>query len=157
MYGCFPKKLASTLGYPESKGQELYDDFWRINEPIKLLVEDLEKSYRVNGGYVTGLDGRPLFIREKRKLLNTLLQNAATMVFKRWMVMADEYMKGKPLTQVIAYHDELQIEYGNKGKKQAEIHAKRLCKLALKAGEYYKVQVPTPAEYAIGKSWKDTH
>lgn len=165
LYGCYPKKLATTLGYDEAHGQKLFDDFWSFNEPIKLLMDDLEKSFAHNRGWVTGLDGRPLFIREKRKLLNTLLQNAATMIFKRWMIMADEYMgrvnvingNDVQLHQLIAYHDELQVEYTGLAHSGAVHHAMKICELSLKAGEYYNVKVPTPAEAKIGKNWAMTH
>lgn len=163
MYGCFPKKLATTLGYDEAHGQKLYDDFWKFNLPIMELVKDLEEAYAHNGGWITGLDGRPLFVRERRKLLNTLLQNAATMVFKRWMVMTDDYIvennstiKSK-LHQIIAYHDELQLEMESNHIDNAHMHAKEICKLALRAGEYYDVRVPTPADYKIGMNWAQTH
>jgi len=162
MYGCYPKKLATTLGYDESRGQQLHDDFWAANGPIKDLIVDLEKSYDANGGYILGLDGRRIYVREKRKLLNTLLQNAATIVFKRWMVLVDDYVSKRDAAepqvhQVIAYHDELQFEYYSDDLYFATKFAEVVCDLALKAGEHYGVTVPTPADYKIGKNWADTH
>ncbi len=164
MYGCYPKKLAETLGYHESKGEELHDDFWKFNAPIKMLVDDLERSFDVNGGWVTGLDGRPLYVREKRKLLNTLLQHAATMVFKKWMVLCDEQLelwksdwRVYGIHQVIAYHDELQFEYYHDDVGLAKAAAARLCTLALEAGKFYNVAVDTPAEAMIGKNWRECH
>lgn len=159
MYGCYPKKLATTLGYDESLGEKLFNDFWKINGPIKLLVEDLEYAYKMNKGYIKGLDGRPLFVREKRKLLNTLLQNAATMVFKKWMTLCDQSVihKKYKVHQIIAYHDELQFEFYGKVLADAEEIAEEFCRLAIEAGEYFGVKVETPADAKIGWSWADCH
>jgi len=159
MYGCFPPKLAETLGKPASMGQELYDNFWIVNAPIKLLVESLEDEYDRNGGKIRGLDGRWLHVREKRKLLNTLLQNAAAIVFKHWMVLCDEYLCSNPTSKVyqtIAYHDELQFESHYDEVTTKSIGSK-ICDLALESGVHFKIRVPTPADMKLGVSWKDTH
>ena len=159
MYGCFPKKLASTLGKPASKAQELYDMFWEVNAPIRELVDRLEAQL-LSDGRISGLDGRPIFIREKRKLLNSLLQSAAAMVFKVWMVKCyRSYREGfdPRYTQVIAYHDELQFEVYSSNVDSVEMLGKVFAGLALEAGRSLKVRVPTPADYKIGHNWADTH
>lgn len=160
MYGCFPAKLAETLGKPKSEGQALFDKFWEVNEPIKLLVADLEAAYDKSGGTIKGLDGRTLYVREKRTLLNTLLQHAAAMVFKKWMVLVDQWIESEgrreKLHQIIAYHDEIQVE-SLFSSKMTELIGDRLCLLAIQAGKSLGVKVPTPADYKVGKSWADTH
>lgn len=158
MYGCYPKKLASTLGKPESEGQELHDAFWEGNAPIKMLVDDLEKEYDANDGKIRGLDGRWLYSREKRTLLNLLLQNAGTIVFKMWMVKCESYAKAVPwLHQVIAYHDELQYDCHTGDKLSVGVVASHLCKLALEVGVELGLKVETPADPKIGKNWNETH
>ena len=157
MYGCYPPKLAETLGKPKSEGDYWYDKFWDVNEPIKLLVEALEEQYDLNDGKIMGLDGRWLFVREKRKLLNTLLQNAATMVFKRWMIMCDALVAEDPkINQTIAYHDELQFE-SNYSDTETRNLGDGMCILALKAGEHYNCRVTTPADPKVGINWFECH
>ena len=158
MYGCFPPKLAEVLGKPKGEGQKWFDRFWEVNEPIKLLIDDLEKAYAKKGGTIFSLDGRKLYVREKRTLLNTLLQNAGAMVFKRWMVLCDNWLSHRnyDMHQVIAYHDELQFESGE-NLERTEYAADAFCQLALAAGESLDMAVPTPADWKIGNNWAETH
>ena len=76
---------------------------WDYNVGLTKLKEDLERTYRAKG-YITGLDGRKLFIRQEYKLLNSLFQSAAALVFKKWMVLANIALResGKDIKQIIA-------------------------------------------------------
>lgn len=160
MYGCYPQKLAEILHKPKTEGQFWYDKFWETNKPIKLLVEAIEEEYSLNGGKIKGLDGRWLYVREKRKLLNTLLQNAAAVVFKKWMILSDEFLMSNKYDfhQVIAYHDELQYEslYSPETSK-FKIISKHICDSATEAGKYYKCGVEILADMKVGHNWSETH
>ena len=89
MYGAGAKKLARILGRRESQGNKIKQDFYKAHPAIKELIDDLEAAYKQRG-HLIALDGRPLYIRGTNKLLNTILQNAAAIIFKLWMIECDE-------------------------------------------------------------------
>ena len=159
MYGAGAKKLANTLGKPEGMGTKLKKDFFKAHPGIEALIKDLESAFSARG-YIYGLDGRPLFIRGANKLLNSLLQNAAAMVFKKWMVAVDEvrlgWATGHNTQQIIAYHDELQFEC-RMDKVSATAFGEAIVRCAQATGKEMKIRVPIDAEAKVGKNWKDTH
>ena len=161
MYGAGAKKLATTLGKPEGMGAKLKKDFYKAHPGIKSLIEDLERAYG-RKGWINGLDGRPLYVRSKMKLLNTLLQGGACIIFKEWMVDVEAMRfalrngNDDKVGQVIAYHDELQFEV--KGNKVlAGSWGKLVCDLATTVGERNDIKVPIEAEAKVGKNWRDCH
>ena len=159
MYGCGDTKLANTLGKPKSQGAKLKAIFWKGNPALAALLIDLERSYDYHGGWITGLDGRKLFIRDKRKLLNSLLQNAAAIVFKKWMVLCDVLFalaKVNPIAQTIAYHDEIQCETDASIFISNE-YGDKICRAAEKVGQDLNLKVPIAAEYKVGMNWAETH
>ena len=63
-------------------------------------------------------------------------------------------LDGSEARRVIYYHDEYQWE-------ARPVIAERIGEMGrlsiIKAGEFFKLNIPLDAEYKIGKSWKDTH
>jgi len=100
MYGAGAKKLAQTLGKPEKEGAKLKRAFYKAHPGIEELIDDLENAYSKRK-YIKNIDGRPLYIRSKIKLLNTLLQATAAVVFKKWMIALAE-VTPTSIRQVIA-------------------------------------------------------
>lgn len=158
MYGCGDAKLASTLGKQTKEGAKLKRLFWDNNPALKYLVEQLELSYSVNG-YIKSIDGRVLDVRDKRKLLNTLLQGSSAIVFKLWMIQVHRYCMDQSvnLRQIIAYHDELQLESYSDSRDHAVHHGAEICKLAEKVGRSLGLNVPIEAEAKVGKNWAECH
>lgn len=156
MYGGGAKKLATTLGKPEGRGNKLRKNFWDGNPSLSLLKEEVEKVYK-NRGYLIGIDGRKIYIRSQHKLLNSLFQCGATVIFKHWMVLCNRWIKDNdiPARQVIAYHDELQFEV--KDGMWLAMVKKQVEHLATVAGKELKIRVEIEAEGKIGKTWSDTH
>ena len=156
MYGAGANKLASTLMKPTREGGKWRDLFWDTNAALKELKEAVELAIKKNGGYVRGLDGRKVFIRDSYKALNSLFQCGAAIVFKRWMIMMDEAITKYSLDvhQVTAYHDETQNECSY---EDAECFGEIASSLAVKAGEFYELNVPTPADPIMGRDWCETH
>jgi len=155
MYGAGAKKLAQTAGKPEGMGTKLKRDFYKAHPGIEELIEDLERVWGQKG-HIGGLDGRPLYIRSGNKLLNTLLQSAAAVVFKRWMVRVytDITAKWWRAHQIIAYHDELQFECDP---AQSASFAAAVERMSTETGEELKILVPIEAKAKIGGNWKDCH
>ena len=155
MYGGGGPKLARTLDKPEREGNKLKRNFWNGNKPLKALKKDVEQAYKMRG-YLVGFDGRKILIRQKHKLLNSLFQSFAAMVFKQWMVNVNKWIEeeGIDAHQIIAYHDELQFECAP---EIAKSFAKRLCEIARETGEQMGCNVPIEAESKIGMNWADCH
>jgi DNA polymerase I-like protein with 3'-5' exonuclease and polymerase domains len=159
MYSCGDAKLAETLGKPKSEGKRLKQLFWDGNPALAYLIEQLELTY-AQKGHIVSLDGRIMDVRDKRKLLNTLLQGTAAIVFKQWMVEVDRYCGGPllgDLRQIIQYHDECQLESCSPDRQVAIERGKDICKLATQVGKDLGVRVPIEAEAKIGKHWADCH
>lgn len=155
-YGAGAKKLATILGRDEREGGKVREEFYEAHPAIKELNELLLAAYKRNGGWIKGIDGRPLFVRSEHKLLNTLLQNAAAVIFKRWMVkLGREWLsKGGIIWQIIAYHDELQFECEE---GEAASWSERCKAASLEVGKEMGIKVPIAAETKSGANWCDCH
>jgi len=155
LYGAGAKKLAGTLGIAEHLGATIKEDFYTAHPGIKQLMDLLEIAYKQTGGYVKGLDGRPLYVRKVTALLNTLLQNAGAVVFKQWGIDTD---RARPphVKQMIAYHDEFQWEC--EGTLQdAEEWKNLVVSLSLETGRRMNLKIPIASEGKVGKHWADCH
>jgi len=154
VYGAGPSKLEAIAGNGLS-GHQIKTLFYGKYPAIKELIKDLEGAYSSHGIYIKGFDGRRLYIRSKHKLLNTLIQSTAAIIFKEWMLEVDKFMPEK-VKQVIAMHDELQLEFSGV-LKDAKAYGEVLCMAATDVGKRLKLRVPVTAECKIGINWKDTH
>jgi len=153
MYGAGIGKLASILEVSSSKAEELISKFWDGNPALQELVKNI-KGYYARNKCIKGLDGRDFFIRSEHILLNSLLQGAAAVVFKKWMVLANEELKHLDIQQIIAMHDELQFRCHEDCVEEAIPIIERTC---IEAGESYNLRVPIVADCQVGQSWLDTH
>lgn len=156
MYGAGAKKLARILGRNENQGAAIKKDFYAAHPAIKELNDALVAIFR-SRGYLIGFDGRPLYIRGENKLLNTLLQHAAAIVFKRWMVGVSKGLDDRgPIRQMIAYHDEMQYRC-DVTEETAKEFGTFVCQVAEAIGVDSGCKVPIAAEFKIGKNWADCH
>lgn len=154
-YGASAKKTSTTLGCSIEEAQERLDSFWSGNPGIKMLIDYLEKFYRKNK-YIVGLDGRKLTIRGKHKLLNSLIQSAAGIIFKRWdlIATAELHRIGLDCTPIIRMHDEIQYRCLD---VDVEDSCHVIVQSAARAGEYYELKVPIGADCKVGSNWAMTH
>lgn len=170
-YGGSAKKLAQTLGKPESKANLLYDAFWDGNPSLKGLRDNLTKYWEVVGNkkYIPAIDGRLLVTRKKSALINQLFQSTGAIAMDIAGCYMDVWLGGikwdenfKPyynykgyIVRRIGYtHDEYEYEC------EIEIahEVGKLVESAIeKAGEYLNLNVPLKGECKVGKNWKETH
>lgn len=126
-YGAQPAKIAKTIGADLKTGEIVFNAFWEAAEPLAKLKERL-KYYWENTGqkkFILGLDGRKVPTRSAHAILNSLFQSAGVICAKRAMVTHDRLLKEHGLSvdffaedwknkefaqQLIAYHDEAQME-----------------------------------------------
>lgn len=125
-YGAQAAKVAKTIGSSLEVGTQVYEAFWDAAFPLKMLKEQLQKEWEANGKkYIIGIDGRRVPTRSAHAILNSLFQSGGVICAKRAMVIHDVLLKKEGLSvdfflddwknatfcqQMIAYHDEAQLE-----------------------------------------------
>ena len=125
-YGAQAPKVAKTIGSDMYTGQLVYDAFWEAAKPLALLKERLHDFWVKTGKkYILGIDGRKVPTRSPHAILNSLFQSGGVICAKRAMVIYDDLIEEEGLAvdffvddwknksfvqQMIAYHDEAQLE-----------------------------------------------
>lgn len=125
-YGAQAVKVAKTIGASVEVGEKVFNAFWDAAAPLKGLKEALQKHWESNGRkYIVTLDGRKVPTRAAHAILNSLFQSAGVICAKRSMVRWESKLRAAGLSvdfwtddwknkqwaqQMIAYHDEAQIE-----------------------------------------------
>jgi DNA polymerase-1 len=154
LYGAGAGKIGQVVNGTAKDGQRLIDNFLNNMPALKALRSKVDK---LSGrGYLIGLDGRVLTIRNKHAALNLLLQGAGAIVCKEWLkfiiILATKAKLDFNL--VASVHDEYQFEV-RKGQEEA---FGAITKEAMKlTEESLNVNCPLDCEYKTGINWKDTH
>ena len=154
LYGAGDEKIGSIVGGGRMAGKKLKASFLKATPALAELKDNVANS--ASKGYVTGLDGRKIFIRSEHAALNSLLQSAGAIVMKQALILLDKYaiLYGLDYKLVGNCHDEIQAEV-------LEAHAKRFGQLAVScmeaAGLHFKLRCPLSGEYKVGNSWAETH
>ncbi len=109
-----------------------------------------------NRGYLLGLDGRILKVRNKHAALNLLLQGAGAIVCKEWLkfIIIEATKAQIDFKLVASVHDEYQFEVANADtEKFGEI-----TNAAIKeTEEIHNLKCPLDSEFKVGKNWAETH
>lgn len=122
--------MAKTIGDTEAVGKQVFDAFWMAAFPLAELKKALQLQWeRNNKRFIYGVDGRRVPTRSAHAILNSLFQSAGVICAKRAMVIHDIKLKEAGLSvdffkddwknkefcqQMIAYHDEAQLEASRK-------------------------------------------
>lgn len=126
-YGAQAKKVAKTIGSDIKTGDLVFNAFWEAAAPLNSLKKKLATYWETHGGkkFILGIDGRKVPTRSAHAILNSLFQSAGVICAKRAMVIHDRKLKAEGLSvdffrddwnkklfcqQLIAYHDEAQLE-----------------------------------------------
>ena len=153
-YGAGDQKLSSILGGSTKDARRIREHFLDNLPAFKKLKNRVGKAAK--RGYLKGLDGRKIFIRNDYAALNSLLQGGGAIVMKRALIMLESLIKLQSLDAkfVANIHDEWQMEV-------REDIVNFVGELAVgcieKAGEYYNMRCPLTGEYKIGDNWSETH
>jgi len=153
-YGAGDQKLSSILGGSTKDARRIREHFLDNLPAFKKLKNRVGKAAK--RGYLKGLDGRKIFIRNDYAALNSLLQGGGAIVMKRALIMLQALIKLQALDAkfVANIHDEWQMEV-------REDIVDFVGELAVgcieKAGEYYNMRCPLTGEYKIGGNWSETH
>lgn len=154
IYGAGAAKIGQIVNGTARDGQKLIDNFLNNMPALKTLRHKVDKL--ASRGYILGLDGRILRVRQAHAAMNLLLQGAGAIVCKEWLkFITIEATKRKLDYKLVAsIHDEYQFEVHKE-------HAEELggvTTTAMKLTEQsLKVRCPLDSEYKLGKSWAETH
>ena len=105
--------------------------------------------------YVRVLD-RKLPVRSPHSVLNTVLQGAAAIIGKRWVVTLNEQAAKQGIEHhLLAYvHDERQDDVKE---GQEDVFMPLSVDCIRQAGEFYDFRIPLTGEAHSGKCWTETH
>lgn len=161
LYGAGDEKIGSIVNGDGSDGRRLKKKFLSSLPALGELVSSVQNAAK--RGYLTGLDGRKIYVRSAHSALNTLLQGAGAIVCKKWLVILEDSLQTSGLKHgwdgdycFCAWsHDEVQIAC--RSQEVAERVADLATRCVSLAGEYYKFRCPLAGESKKGTTWADTH
>ena len=154
MYGAGDEKLGSVVGGSTADGKRARQYFFDNKPTFKALRDRVQRASAK--GYLKGLDGRKLYIRNAHSALNTLLQGAGAIIMKQGLVLLDNVLKLNAVEYkfVANIHDEWQIEVPE---DKADFVGEFAVDSIVKAGEHFNLRCPLDGEYKIGDNWSETH
>tara|TARA_R110000803_G_scaffold139545_1_gene206173 strand:- start:5006 stop:6745 length:1740 start_codon:yes stop_codon:yes gene_type:complete len=154
IYGAGDAKIGSVAGGGRKLGKELKQRFLDNQPSLRTLRDRVQKACK--RGYLKGLDGRKIYIRNEHAALNSLLQGGGAIVMKRALVKLYSLIKLNSYdAKIVAnIHDEWQIEVKE---DIADAVGEVAVKCIEEAGNYYNMRCPLTGEYKIGDNWNETH
>lgn len=153
IYGAGPAKIGTIVGGGAKEGKIIMDKFMSNLPALKSLRDKIDRA--AGTGYIRGLDGRLLKVRQQHAAANLLLQGAGAIICKEWLRQITLAARQDYNYNLVAsIHDEYQFEVQA---DQAEEFGK-LTQAAMKRVEKeLNVQCPLDSEYKIGNNWSETH
>ena len=154
LYGAGAAKIGSIINGSSEQGKEIQEKFLHNVPKLGRLIEAVRR--KASRGYIRGIDGRRLWIRQIRAALNTLLQGGGAIVCKQWSIyLFDEIQERKLDAHLVnTIHDEQQYEVRKE-------HAEELMEIAdttmLDTGRFFDMRLPLNADATMGMTWAETH
>lgn len=144
-------------------GKAMREKMFKTTPALKYLVDSVQRRVK-KPGYVTGLDGRPIYLRGEHSALNSLIQGAEAVIVKRWLYHLSidfrarygkpGWEKGKLWTPLGWIHDEFQGAF----RPQIVEEVKALAVSRLEGlTEHFKFRCPLTGEAKHGANWLETH
>jgi DNA polymerase-1 len=154
LYGAGDAKIGSIIGGTARDGYALRTRFLRNTPSLETLRDRVGQASRK--GYLTGLDGRKLWVRSEHSALNTLLQAAGAIIMKKALVLLDDYATQHNIDYKFIgnVHDEIQSEVAS---EQAEKFGWLAVECIKAAGISFELRCPLDGEYKVGSTWSETH
>jgi len=154
LYGAGDEKIGSIAGGGRAVGKRLKDSFLKATPALATLKDNVAVS--AGKGYVTGLDGRKVFIRSEHAALNSLLQSAGALIMKQALLILDKYAKLWRLDYKFVgnIHDEFQVEVRE---DQADRFGSLAASCIEAAGIHFKLRCPLAGDFKVGNTWAETH
>ncbi|ARK07459.1 thermostable DNA polymerase I [Sphingobium phage Lacusarx] len=166
LYGAGDEKIGSIVNplappHIQAKiGKELKARFLRNLPALNKVIRDIQRQAKRK--YITGIDGRRLFVRSSHAALNTDLQGMGATIANWWLIFIEDMLNDAGLqygwdgdyTFCAWVHDEVQIA----AREGLQSEIERICiEAAAKAGEYLQFALPVEASASSGIDWSVTH
>lgn len=166
LYGAGDEKVGSITGKGSAEGKRIKAKFLKSLPKLAKLTKGVKQRISERG-YLKGIDGRILKVREQYKGLNVLLQSAGAIVMKKALcILYDDcvskgwikdnwYLSDDNLVYfILNIHDEYQAEV----KPEIVDEYKKLAVEAIKkAGLFFNMRCPLDGEAKEGENWYETH
>ena len=159
LYGAGDAKIGSITGKGAKEGKAIKERFLKSLPKLKKLTDGVKHKIKTRG-FLKGIDGRILKVREQYKGLNVLLQSAGAIVMKKALCILNDDIKAKgwiineDIAFVLNVHDEYQAEVRPELVEEYKVMAVEAIR---KAGEYFGFRCPLTGEAKVGTSWYETH
>ncbi|MDR2431955.1 MAG: DNA polymerase I [Candidatus Margulisbacteria bacterium] len=161
-YGMSARRLARSVGMPQSAAQEFIDNYFAMYPGIKRYIDETIALARKQG-FVTTLLGRRRYFREinvknkqlaamaERAAINMPIQGTSADLIKMAMIrvaraLEEQKFKARMILQV---HDELVFDLPESEAYDLECLVKKIMT------SVYDLKVPLAVNTAIGKTWLD--
>jgi hypothetical protein len=156
-------KIVSPLSPPHIQakiGKELKARFLRNLPALSKVIREIQRQ--ANRKYLTGLDGRKLFVRSKHAALNTDLQGMGATIANWWLIFVEDMLADAGLTYgwdgdfvfCAWVHDEIQIAC----REGLHEEIMEICtRAAIECGKYLNFLLPVEASADWGYNWAQTH
>ena len=154
IYGAGDEKLGTICGGSRNYGKEIKSRFLSRTPALANFRKRVDKA--TGKGWLRGIDGRKLRIRNRHSALNTLIQGGGAIVMKKALILLEEQvskhkLKARPVANV---HDEFQYEVLE---SQAEDFGSLAVDSIINAGKELGIRCPLNGEYKYGNNWQETH
>jgi DNA polymerase-1 len=155
LYPTAPREQHKEMGRAaRARVMERFHGLFSLTEAISLRAK--------TRGYLVALDGRKLPVRNEYSALNNVLQSAAAICAKQWIVNLNETMTGAfgppgwdgRWVPQLFIHDELEIAVRNDPSENAAQHMRISLE---RAGRDFNLNVPLTGKATIGHTWADVH
>lgn len=174
LFGAGDAKIGKIVKAGAARGKQLKEQFLEGLPALGQLLEDLRKEWRKNAkqrmnrkfgrmeyynGWITGLDGRPIYIASEHAILVYLLQSDEAIQMSAAYNYAIAKLKakydyGRQVHVVCFYHDEFTFECDI----DIADNVKKITEDAIAwAGRFYKIKCPHMGKGAIGQNWYEVH
>lgn len=174
LFGAGDAKVGKIVRGSAQDGKRLKEQFLNGLPALGRLMEELQAEWRRNAkqrfnpqwnrmeyfdGWVTGLDGRPIYIASEHAILVYVLQSDEAIMMTKaynllWERLSAKYEYGKQFGIVCWYHDEYTIECDEGIAEDVKAISEQCI---VDAAEYYKIPCPHVGDGKIGKNWWDIH
>jgi len=152
VYGAGDAKLGSLIRGGAREGRRIRESLFAAIPGFEELIKTAKRAAK--RGYVIGLDGRKMWLREEHKALNTLIQGGGAIFMKKVAQLLDRKVDKTKCMKVCDMHDEAQWE-SEPG--YADTLSELIHESFVEATQHFNLKCPHEANVQIGRNWAETH
>jgi DNA polymerase I len=156
IYGAGDSKLGAIINKGAASGRDIRSKLMHLIPGFKRLTDRVDKEAKK--GFLYGLDGRRLILRQEYKGLNTLIQGGGAIFMKMVTHILDQKVKQLPYEahKIIDMHDESQWEIEDSPAAIALMKT-YIGDAFAEASQVLKLRCPQEPEIKSGYNWAETH